>query len=297
MIPRLGGSARLSGAARLRGAARAGGAPGLGRTARHVLLTVMTVAALAPLTFMLLTSLRTSDDYATDPGGVPRAFTLENYVRAFTEIPALRWALNSLVVSAASVAVSTAVAALGAYALVFGRFRGRSVLLAVNIGLIMVPPVVLLLPMFVVMLNLRLIDHLGSVILFYSCLLVPFATFFLTNFFRTVPSELLEAATIDGAGPLRSLWSVVLPLAAPALVTVAVVNAIWAWNELLIALVFLQDENQRTLMSGLSLLQGRYSTDQPLVLTVATLSIVPVVVFYLLSQRAFVRGLTAGIGR
>jgi len=108
---------------------------------------------------------------------------------------------------------------------------------------------------------------------------------------------LLEAATIDGAGPLRSLWSIVLPLAAPALVTVAVVNAVWAWNELLIALVFLQDENQRTLMSGLSLLQGRYATDQPLVLAVATLSIVPVVAFYLAGQRAFVRGLTAGIGK
>jgi len=269
----------------------------LGGPARHLLLLVITVTALAPLTFMLLTSLRTGDDWSTNPGGLPRAWTLDNYGRAFTEIPALRWALNSLAVSAASVLVSTAIAALAAYALVFGRFRGRSTLLAANIGLIMVPPVVLLLPMFVVMLNLRLIDHLASVIVFYSCLLVPFATFFLTNFFRTVPMELIEAATIDGAGPLRTLRSVVLPLAAPALVTVAVVNAIWAWNELLIALVFLQDENQRTLMSGLSLLQGRYATDQPLVLAVATLSIVPVVAFYLASQRAFVRGLTAGMGR
>ena len=79
-----------------------------------------------------------------------------------------------------------------------------------------------------------------------------------------MPRELIEASTVDGAGPLRTLWSVVLPMSRPALVTIAVVNAVWAWNELLIALVFLQDENQRTLMAGLTLFQGRYVTNQPL---------------------------------
>ena len=268
-----------------------------GALARHGLLLAVTLAALVPLAFMIRTSMRTRDDYATDPGGFGSGWTFGNYVTAFTRIPTLQWAFNGLVVSAASVLLSTALAAAAAYALVFGRFRGRQVVLGASVGLIMVPPVVLLLPMFVVMLNLGLIDNLASVILFYACLLVPFATFFLTNFFRTVPQELLEAAMIDGAGPVRSLWSIVLPLARPALVTIGVVNVIWAWNELLIALVFLQDESRRTLMSGLSLLQGRYATDQPLVLAVATLSVVPVAVVYLVGQRTFVRGLTAGIGR
>ena len=179
----------------------------------------------------------------------------------------------------------------------FGRFRGRSVFLSSAIGFIMVPPVVLLLPMFVVMVNLRLVNTLGSVVLFYSCLLVPFAIFFLVNFFRSVPRELVEASVVDGAGPLRTLWSVVLPLSRPALATIAVVNAVWAWNELLVALVFLQDESQRTLMAGLTLLQGRYVTNQPLVLAVAVLSILPVAIFYLLTQRSFVRGLTTGMGK
>lgn len=269
----------------------------LAASARHLLMAVMTVAALTPLAFMLVTSLRTGDDYATNPAGFPSAWTLDNYARALAEVPTLRWALNSLIVSVVSVLVSTAIAALASYALVFSQIRGRSALLASNIALIMVPPVVLLLPMFVVMVNLRLINNLTSVVLFYSCLLVPFATFFLTNFFRTVPAELLEAGTIDGAGPVRILWSVVLPLAKPALVTIAIVNVIWAWNELLIALVFLQGEGQRTLMAGLTLLQGRYATNQPLVLAVATLSIIPVALFYVISQRTFVRGLTAGIGK
>lgn len=264
---------------------------------RQVFLTLMTLAALAPLTFMLLTSLKTPEDYQQHPLGLPSSPTLDNYVRAIVDLPTLRWALNSGIVTVVAVLGSSAIGALAAYAITFGRFRGRSLLLSSSIGLIMVPPVVLLLPMFVVMVNLRLVNNLGSVILFYTCLLVPFSVFFLVNFFRSVPRELIEASVVDGAGPFRALWSVVLPLSRPALVTIGVVNAVWAWNELLVALVFLQDESQRTLMAGLTLFQGRYVTNQPLVLAVATLSILPVAAFYLLTQRSFVRGLTAGMGK
>ena len=271
--------------------------PGLGPTARQVLLGAATVVSLAPLTFMVLTSLKTSADYAANPAGLPTGISFDNYRRALVDLPTMRWMLNSLVVTVVAVAASTAIAALGAYAISFGRFRGRQALLGLNIGLIMVPPVVLLLPVFVVMVNLRLINTLPSVAVFYTCLLVPFAVFFLNSFFRTVPQEVIEAVSMDGAGPGRTLWSVVLPLARPALMTVCVVNAIWVWNELLISLVFLQAEEQRTLMGGLTLFQGRYATDQPLVLAVATLSILPVAAFYVLSQRSFVRGLTAGIGK
>jgi len=264
---------------------------------RQLLLMVVTLASLAPLTFMLLTSLKSPQDYARHPLGLPTSPTLANYVSAVVDVPTVRWAVNSLLVTVVAVLISTVVGALAAYAIAFGRFRGRSVVLSGAIGFIMVPPVVLLLPMFVVMVNLRLVNTLGSVVLFYSCLLVPFCLFFLVNFFRSVPRELVEASVVDGAGPLRTLWSVVLPLSRPALATIAVVNAVWAWNELLVALVFLQDESQRTLMAGLTLLQGRYVTNQPLVLAVAVLSILPVAVFYLLTQRSFVRGLTAGMGK
>lgn len=264
---------------------------------RQVFLTLMTVAAVAPLTFMVVSSIKTPPDYQAHPLGFPTSPTLDNYVKALVDVPTLRWALNSIIVTVVTVTVSSAIAALAAYAITFGRFRGRDLLLNGCIGLIMVPPVVLLLPMFVVMVNLRLVNTLGSVILFYSCLLVPFSVFFLVNFFRSVPKELIEASVVDGAGPLRALWSVVLPISRPALVTIAVVNAVWAWNELLVALVFLQSESQRTLMAGLTLLQGRYVTNQPLVLAVATLSILPVATFYLLTQRSFVQGLTAGMGK
>ena len=138
---------------------------------------------------------------------------------------------------------------------------------------------------------------LQSVIVFYTGLLVPFAIFFLANFFRTVPVELIEAASSEGAGPFTVFRRIVLPLSGAASFTLIIVQAIWVWNELLIALVFLQSESSRTLMAGLTQFQGRFVTNQPLVLAGALLSIAPVVLLYLSGQRFFVRGLTAGIGK
>jgi ABC-type glycerol-3-phosphate transport system permease component len=160
-----------------------------------------------------------------------------------------------------------------------------------------VPPVTLLVPMFVFMVNAGMVNHLQSVIIFYTGLLVPFAIFFMSGFFRTIPHELIEAAASEGAGPFTVFRRIVLPLSGAASFTLIVVQAIWVWNELLIALVFLQNESSRTLMAGLTQFQGRYVTNEPLVLAGALLSILPVVVLYLSGQRFFVRGLTAGIGK
>jgi len=184
-----------------------------------------------------------------------------------------------------------------AYAIAFGRFRGHRLFLSTNVALMVVPPVTLLVPMFVFMVDTGWVNHLQSVIVFYTGLLVPFAVFFLTNFFRTVPQELIEAASVEGAGPFTVLRRIVMPLSGAASFTLVIVQAIWVWNELLIALVFLQNEGSRTLMSGLAQFQGRYATNEPLVLAGALVSIAPVVLLYLSGQRFFVRGLTAGIGK
>jgi ABC-type glycerol-3-phosphate transport system permease component len=211
--------------------------------------------------------------------------------------PLPRWMWNSFLVTLSSVAVSTLVALLAAYAAVFGRFRGHKIFLSTSVALMVVPPVTLLVPMFVFMVDSGLVNHLQSVIIFYTGLLVPFAVFFMTNFFRTVPQELIEAAASEGAGPFTVLRRIVMPLSGAATFTLVVVQAIWVWNELLIALVFLQNESARTLMAGLTQFQGRFATNEPLVLAGALISIAPVVVLYLSGQRFFVRGLTAGIGK
>jgi ABC-type glycerol-3-phosphate transport system permease component len=160
-----------------------------------------------------------------------------------------------------------------------------------------IPPVTLVIPMFMLMVNLHLINTLPSVIIFYIGLFVPFSVFFLTNFMKSVPYELIEAAKIDGLTPFAILRRIVVPLSSAALFTLMLVNIIYAWNELLIALVFLQQQESRTLMSGLSLFQGRYSINQPLVMAGAFVSVLPILLMYIFGQRFFVKGMMAGIGK
>ena len=269
----------------------------LGVVVRHAFLAIICLAALYPLWFIVTTALKTNSAYQLDPTGFPTHPSLGALRSILVDQPLPRWLWNSFLVTVTSVVASTAIALLAAYAIVFGRFRGHRIFLSTSIALMVVPPVTLLVPMFVFMVDSGWVNHLQSVIVFYSGLLVPFAIFFLVNFFRTVPYELIEAASVEGAGPFTVLRRVVLPLAGAACFTLVVVQAIWVWNELLIALVFLQNDNARTLNAGLAEFQGRYSTNQPLVLAGALISIAPVVLLYLSGQRFFVRGLTAGIGK
>ena len=269
----------------------------VGVLARHAFLVIICLSALYPLWFIVSTALKSNAAYQLDPTGLPLHPTLGSLRSIISGTALPRWMLNSFLVTVSSVAVSTLVALLAAYAIVFGRFRGHKVFLSTSVALMVVPPVTLLVPMFVLMVDTGWVNHLQSVIVFYSGLLVPFAIFFLTNFFRTVPHELIEAAAVEGAGPFAVLRRVVLPLSGAASFTLVVVQAIWVWNELLIALFFLQNESSRTLMAGLTQFQGRYATNQPLVLAGALVSIAPIVLLYLSGQRFFVRGLTAGIGK
>jgi ABC-type glycerol-3-phosphate transport system permease component len=269
----------------------------VGLVARHAFLIVICLAALYPLWFIVTTALKTNADYQLDPTGFPAHPTLDSLRAMVSDEPLPRWMWNSLLVTVSSVAVSTLFALLAAYAAVFGRFRGHKLFLSTSVALMVVPPVTLLVPMFVLMVDTGWVNHLQSVIVFYTGLLVPFGVFFLSSFFRTVPEELIEAAAVEGAGPFTVLRRIVLPLSGAAAFTLVVVQSIWVWNELLIALVFLQNDEARTLMSGLAQFQGRYATNQPLVLAGALISILPIVLLYLSGQRFFVRGLTAGIGK
>jgi ABC-type glycerol-3-phosphate transport system permease component len=269
----------------------------VGLLSRHAFLVLICLSALYPLYFIVSTAIRSNAAYQLDPTGFPSHPTLGALRAILFHQPLPRWMWNSFLVTLSSVAVSTFIALLAAYAAVFGRFRGHRLFLSTSVALMVVPPVTLLVPMFVLMVDTGFINHLQSVIIFYTGLLVPFAIFFLTNFFRTVPQELIEAASSEGAGPFTVLRRIVLPLSGAATFTLVIVQAIWVWNELLIALVFLQNESSRTVMAGLAQFQGRFATNEPLVLAGALVSIAPVVVLYLSGQRFFVRGLTAGIGK
>lgn len=267
------------------------------RTLQHSLLILLSVGSLYPLWFVIQTSLKTNQSYVVNPTGLPIHPTLSSLTELFEALPFARWLLNSLIVVAISGIATLLLAVFASYAIAYGNFRLRGLLLSTNMALMALPPVALIVPIFTVMVSAHLINTLSSVMMIYAGLQLPFSIFFLVSFFRELPRELLEAATVDGASPTRILFQVVIPLSGATIFTLALVNAIWAWNELLYALVFLQTDSERTVMAGLALSQGRYATNEPLVMAGSLLSVVPILILYLAGQRFFVRGLTAGIGK
>ena len=270
---------------------------GIAGLLRQLVMLVMAVTSLYPVYFILITSLKTQAAYTLNLTGLPHHPTFYNIGQALTSIPFPRWFGNTVLLTVSSVTLTILITALAAYALAWGRFAGRNLLLRLNIALMVVPPVILIIPIFVFVVRIGLINTYGSVILFYAGLLVPFSVYLLTTFFKEVPPEMLESAKIDGLRPSGILWRIVIPLVVPALVTLVVVNVLWVWNELLIALVFLQQNDLRTIMAGLAMFQGRYNTNQPLIMAGSLLAMLPTVLLYLFGQRYFVKGLTAGIGK
>jgi len=263
----------------------------------QVAMLAVAVLTIYPLYFIVITAFKTRQEYLTNQFLPPSDPTLENFRQAFRDGQLLTWVGNSVLITVASVIVAAIVSSLAAYPLARSRFPGRLPFIGLNIVLMVVPPVVLVVPLFLFFVNLGLVNSRLAVVIIYVGLLIPFSIYLLVNFFATIPRSLEEAARMDGAGQLRTLWSVIMPLSAPAVVTVVVVNAVWVWNELLIALVFLQDDNARTLTAGLTFFQGRFIQNEPLVMTGALIATVPMLLLYVVGQRFFIRGLTAGFGK
>jgi ABC-type glycerol-3-phosphate transport system permease component len=261
---------------------------------KQALMLSMAIAAIYPVYYMVETSLKTRQAWTADQFGLPIPPSLENYITLLEDGRIPIWFMNSVIVTTASVVVATVVATLAAFAIARLRFRGRTVLLRLLVALMVIPPAVLILPLFLGMQPLGLTNTYQGVILIYAGMLIPFSVYMLSSFFRTLPAELFEAARIDGASTLRILRSIVVPLSGPGFITLIVVNAMWVWNELLVALVFLQDDKLRTLMAGLTTLRSRYAVNEPLVMAGMFLGALPILLLFLFGQRFFVRGLVAG---
>jgi raffinose/stachyose/melibiose transport system permease protein len=264
---------------------------------KHAVLIAMSVVALYPIYYMVITAFKNREEYLSRQFLPPLHPTLQNVRAALSKGDLLQWMLNSTIVTTVSVLVATAAAVLAAYALARMQFPGRDTILTGIVSLMVVPPVVLIVPLFLLMVQAGLINTLPSVIIVYVGLTIPLSVYLLTNFFRALPIEIEEAARLDGCSTMGVLWRVVLPLSAPALLTSIIVNALWVWNELLIALVFLQSNQSRTLIAGLTLFQGQFKVNEPLVMTGALIATIPMLLLYMFGARFFIRGLVAGSGK
>jgi len=268
--------------------------PSSGSVFKQALMISMAIAAIFPIYYLISTSLKSRQTWTQDQFGPPLSPTMDNYAAVFQDGRIPIWFLNSVIVTGASVILATVVSALAAFAIARLRFRGQTFLLRLNVALMVIPPAVLIIPLFLGFQPLGLSNTYQGVVIIYAGMLVPFSVFMLASFFKTLPRELFEAARIDGASTVRILRSIVIPLSGPGFMTLIVVNALWVWNELLIALVFLQSDQRRTLMAGLTLFKGHYSVNEPLVMAGTFIAVLPMLLLFLFGQRFFVRGLVAG---
>ncbi len=266
---------------------------GSGKFIRYCLLTFMAAAALLPLYLMLAGALKTQSEFLNSPFGFPLTLNLDGFKAAWTDqFPS--WFLNSFLITTGAVVLTEILAALAAWGFARYSFKGRETILGIAISLMVIPPVVLLLPLFQFGVQLGMISTLKLIVIIYVGLMLPFSIYMLTNYFRTIPVSILESANVDGASSMRIFRSIVVPISGAPLATLAVVNLLWAWNELLLALVFLQDNEKKTLMVGITGFQSRYSLSIPTIMAGMVLATLPLLVAYLFAQRFFVAGLTAG---
>jgi ABC-type glycerol-3-phosphate transport system permease component len=261
---------------------------------KHSILVGATLIALFPTLFMILTSLKSDEEYTFNKVGWPRPMVLDHFRSVLFESDFIAWMINSAILAAGAVALSTVVSCLGAYAIARMQFAGRGLLFSVSTSLMAIPPVVMIVPLFVLYTQLSLISTYEGAILIYAGLITPFSVYLLVSFFRTLPRELFEAARIDGAGDLFILLKIVIPLSLPALLTLTVVNALYVWNDLLIAIIFLQDDAKRTQMAGISVFQGRYNDQIPLTMAGMVFASAPMIILYLTFQKHYIQGLMAG---
>jgi ABC-type glycerol-3-phosphate transport system permease component len=261
---------------------------------KQAVLLVAVFIALVPTIFMIMTALKSDAEYTFDKIGFPDTVVFDHFNTVIFESPFFHWMLNSAILAGGSVILSSAVSVLGAYAIARMQFKGRNLLFSISVALMAIPPVVMIVPLFVLYTRLDMISTYQGAILIYAGLITPFSVYLLTTFFRTLPKELFEAARMDGAGDFLILWRIVLPLSLPALLTLVVVNALYVWNDLLIAIIFLQDDAKRTLMAGISVFQGRYENQIPLVMAGMAIGSAPMIILYIAFQKYFIRGLMAG---
>jgi len=259
------------------------------------LLVVLLVWTLVPFYWMVATSLKKDKEiYGFEATLVPRQPTLANYTRLFAATPFTKYVRNSTIIAVSTTVLSLVFGCLGAYALARLRFPGRNLIARGLVFTYLVPPALLFIPLFTVISTLRLVDTHQGLILTYLSFSVPFCTWLLMGYFRSVPLELEEAALVDGCTRLGSLVRVILPMSLPALAVVAFFSFTQSWNEFLYANVFVNSVEVRTITTGLTLFVVEDVFFWGPMMGASFLSALPPLVLYLIFQRWVVKGLTLG---
>lgn len=257
-------------------------------------LVVVAVVALYPLIFTIINSLKTRTGYAQNPLGLPLDITFENYLDTFVRMDVFRLLFNSIITTGGGLLISTVAALFIAYAVTKLRIKGGNLIFLFIIAMLVIPSQVVIYPLYETILDLGLGGTYQGLIFSYAAFGLPISTYMLAAFFRAIPDELIEAARIDGAGELRILFQLMLPISTPAIAALSILNFVWMWNDLLLPLVIMGGSDKTTLMVGVALLSGQYDVSIPLISAGLIIALLPVMIVYFLFQRRILSGALAG---
>lgn len=260
----------------------------------HVVLVVVGSVIVVPLLYAALSGFKSTDELSRNPFGLPERWLTGNYTDILGSGDFWRLLGNSTLVAVATCVLVVAVSALAAFSFARFAFRGRELMFTFFTMGLMFPPAVAALPLFLLLRSLGLLDNPLGVILPQAAFGLPMTIIILRPFFHGIPTDLQDAAAIDGCGPFRFFVRILLPLSRPVLATVSVLAIVGSWNAFLLPLVVLTDSGGWTLPLGVTNFSQQYTTDTAKVLAFTTLSMVPALIFYAFAERQLIKGLTTG---
>ncbi len=259
----------------------------------HVLLLGIAAASLLPLIYMVSTSLKPDGtEYAFPIQWIPNPAVWANYPLAFTQVPTLLFLRNTLFISLTSLVGELLTCSLAAFGFARLRFPGRNIFFTLMLSTLMLPYFVTMIPLFVLFRTVHWINTFYPLVVpaFFGG--SPIFIFLLRQFFLTLPTELDDAAKIDGAGFFRIWWSVLMPLVRPALATVSILSLVYHWNDFVAPLVYLNSQNKFTLALGIFLFQGQYRTYFNQTMAYATMMTLPIILVFFFFQKYFIQGIS-----
>ena len=260
----------------------------------HIIMIIWSLVAMVPVWILIINTFKNKREIYSNPFGLPQSWTFDNYSYVLRGSDFLAYFRNSFVVVVGSLAMILLLGSLAAYALAHWRTRtAKGIHFFFIIGM-MLPIKIATIRLLQLMKGLNLLNTIWSLFPVYIAMGLPTAVFILTEFIHQLPGELYEASFVDGADRYVIYYRVVLPLIRPALATVAIYNLVPIWNDLWFPLIFITNESQKTVLLAVTRLQGQYTTDWPKLLTILSLSALPVIALYLAMSKQFIRGLTAG---
>ncbi|WP_246552226.1 carbohydrate ABC transporter permease [Vallitalea pronyensis] len=260
----------------------------------YFLLIMFLVVCMFPLLWLILNSFKTQEDLFTNTWGLPKSWTLNNYVNAVIEGNIGNYFINSLLISVVSVSITIFLSTMTSYGITRLKWKLSGIVLSLFLMGMMIPTYGSIIPLYSIFNMTHILGKYIAVIIPNVTFAIPMSIFIMTGFFSTLPRELEEAAIIDGCSLLKAFWKVIMPLVKPGIITIAVISFINAWNDLLFPQIFLSDQNKMTLPVGLMAFKGMYATDYVGMIAAIVITVIPVIVIYSLLHQRIIGGLVSG---